>query len=215
MSNVRRVTAPLDPIAVEAELAAYYDNEGDGRLSRPMDSQRLAARERFLESLAAGPRRRVLEVGSGPGRDAIAFLEAGHWYVAVDLSIEHARRCRATGASVVLASARRLPFTDASFDALWSMSTLMHVPESAIGSALAELARVLAPGGTAAIGVWGGVDVEAYSPENREAGRAPRLFSRRSDERWRSMLATLGIVEAFETWGDDAEFRYQWAVVRR
>lgn len=209
------MTAPLDPIAVEAELASYYDREGDLRLSQPVDPQRLAARERFLASLAAVHPRRVLEIGSGPGRDAVAFLEAGHRYVAVDLSIEHARRCRATGAAVVLASARVLPFADASFDALWSMSTLMHVPESAIGAALAELARVLAPGGTAAIGVWGGVDVEAHSPEDRAAGRAPRLFSRRSDDRWRSMLAALGTVEAFETWGDDAEFRYQWAVVRK
>ncbi|HUS21357.1 MAG TPA: hypothetical protein VMZ66_05005, partial [Aeromicrobium sp.] len=79
-----------------------------------------------------------------------------------------------------------------------------------------ELSRVLKPGGVAAIGVWGGRDVEDYSREDQVAGRTPRLFCRRSDERWRSMLGAIGSVEVFETWrDDDHDFYYQWATVRR
>lgn len=177
-----------DPADVEAELAAYYDDEGDERLRRPIDPRRLAARDRFIASLAISGAQCILEVGSGPGRDAARFIEAGYRHVAVDLSIEHARRCQTTGAQMVRASVRGLPFRDASFDSVWTMSTLMHVPDSAIAVALSELSRVLRPGGTAAIGVWGGADVEEYSREDRVAGRTPRLFSRRSDQRWRSML---------------------------
>ena len=113
------------------------------------------------------------------------------------------------------ASVRHLPFRTAAFDSVWSMSTLMHVPDSAIATALSEVARVLKPGGAAAIGVWGGRDVEGYSREDQVAGRTPRLFSRRSDERWRSMLGAIGNVEVFETWrDDDHDFYYQWATVR-
>jgi SAM-dependent methyltransferase len=205
----------LDPAEVEAALAAFYDQEGDERSSRPIDPRRVAARDAFLDSLSTGARRSILEIGSGPGRDATAFIDAGHRYVAIDLSIEHARRCQTRGAHVALASARGLPFPAASFDAVWTMSTLMHVPDSAIGVALAEVSRVLRSGGTAAIGVWGGPDVEDHSNDDVRQGRPPRLFSRRSSERWKSMLAVVGTVEEFETWGGDDDFFYQWAVVRR
>ncbi|MBW8826678.1 MAG: class I SAM-dependent methyltransferase [Acidobacteria bacterium] len=206
---------PLDPVQVEAALASYYDQEGEERLTRSVDPRRQAARDGFLASLSTGVPRAVLEIGAGPGRDTTAFLDAGHRYVAVDPSIEHARRCHRTGAPVVLASARQLPFPTASFDAVWTMSMLMHIPNSAIDLALAEVTRVLVPGGIAALGVWGGPDVENHSQDEVRNGRPPRLFSRRSNERWRSMLADVGSVEAFETWGGDVDFFYQWAVVRK
>jgi SAM-dependent methyltransferase len=94
------------------------------------------------------------------------------------------------------------------------MSTLMHVPNEAIAGALAELRRVLAPGALAAVGVWGGPDVEHHS--DIDVLDPPRFFSRRSDDRWRSLLATLGSIEEFATRGrDGSAFWYQWAVVRR
>jgi SAM-dependent methyltransferase len=204
-----------DAEVIEAELASYYDDEGDERLSRPIEPERLRARDCVLRALAQAEPKSVLEVGSGPGRDAAAFIDAGHRYVAVDLSIQHAKRCRSTGGAVARASVRRLPFRASCFDLIWTMSTLMHVPDSAIDLALSELSRVLKPGGMAAIGVWGGPDVEERSETDRLPGKQARFFSRRSSERWRSMLAAVGRVDAFETWGDDDKFFYQWAVVTR
>jgi SAM-dependent methyltransferase len=199
----------LDPRAVELDTAAFYDAEGEARASRPLDPRRVAAREELLASL--GPSSRVLEVGSGPGRDAVAFVEARHRYAAVDLSFEHARRCGATGAPAVQASVRHLPFPTGAFDAVWTMSTLMHVPDGAIEGALAEIGRVLAPGGVLVAGVWGGADVVEW--DERPSGR--RLFDRRSDARWRSLLATVGSIEAYESWTYDGAFdAYQWSVVR-
>lgn len=204
----------LDPDAVEADLVAYYDGEGDDRLQREVNPRREGGRTTFVASLPAGSR--VLEIGSGPGRDARAFLDAGHRYTAIDLSFEHIRRCRDQGAPVARASVRQVPFRDRSFDAVWTMSTLMHVPETAIAGVLGEVWRVLAPGGVLVAGVWGGRDEERTSDRDAETGRPPRLFSRRSDERWRAMLATVGAVETFEVWRyDETDFVYQWAIVRR
>jgi SAM-dependent methyltransferase len=199
----------LDPRQVEADTARYYDAEGDLRCNRPLDARRVAAREGFLASLE--PTRRVLEIGSGPGRDATAFVDAGHDHVAVDLSIEHLRRCARTGALAVQASARHLPFRSNAFDATWTMSTLMHIPDSAIDEALDEIGRVLTPNGALAVGVWGGLDAEEW--DERDAGR--RLFARRTDERWRSMLDRVGVVETIESWSyEGAADTYQYAVVR-
>jgi ubiquinone/menaquinone biosynthesis C-methylase UbiE len=78
------------------------------------------AREAILAALAPAPGDELLEVGCGGGlllRDA---LTAGARVTGVDHSpdmVELARG-RAPGAEVVLAAAERLPFPDASFDAI-------------------------------------------------------------------------------------------------
>jgi SAM-dependent methyltransferase len=201
-----------DVRAVERALAAYYEQEASDRAKRPIDPQRVGARSRFVARLE-GRRPRILEVGVGPGRDAVSFLAEGIPVVGVDLSVEHAQRAGSTGAHAVVATVRRLPFDNSAFAALWTMSTLMHVPNEAIADALVELRRVLAPGALAAVGVWGGPDVERH--RGIDVFEPPRFFSLRSDERWRSLLSTLGSVEDFETWGGRSnDFWYQWAIVR-
>lgn len=196
---------------VERDLAAYYDQEAEERANRELIAERLNARAAFI---AAHRERgvRLLEVGTGPGRDAGAFVDSGMSTFGVDLSPEFARYAARADVAMANATVRALPFRDESFDLLWSMSTLMHVPDSAIDLALAELRRVLRPGGVAALGVWGGEDRAELLPNKY----GPRYFCRRSDTRWQAMLASLGEVEEFDTWhraGED--FYYQWAVVRR
>ena len=60
-------------------------------------------------------------------------------------------------ATALSADATRLPFADGSFDAVIAAEILEHVPDDA--AALAEVARVLRPGGTVA------VTVPAWLPE--------------------------------------------------
>lgn len=202
----------MDAGQIERDLAAYYDQEADERAGRELIAERVAARTAFLAAHAR-PGARLLEVGTGPGRDAGAFVAAGLATFGVDLAPEFARYAARTGAAMANATARALPCRDAAFDLLWSMSTLMHIPDGAIEDALRELRRALRPGGVAAIGVWGGADVE-----ERLAGTydPPRYFCRRSDDRWRDLLGILGDVASFETWRrEDEVFYYQWAVVRR
>lgn len=210
------MSEPLDPVAVERDLAAFYDLEGPGHLERAVDPRREQARRAFVERLAGIPAPTVLEVGPGPGRDAAAFVAAGIRHVGLELSLGHARLCARTGSLVVAGSVRAVPLVAHAVAAVWSMSTLMHVPNSAIEPALAELARTVVPGGLMAIGVWGGIDDESPSAHDlRFDDRPARLFSRRSDATWVGLLSTIGTLESFETWGADEEFHYQLAVLHR
>ena len=80
----------------------------------------------------------VLEVGCGRG----AFQDLVAHYVGVDLS-EHVARY--LHKPFFCASATALPFHDNSFDAIWSIHVLEHVPDP--DQALLEMRRVLKPNG--------------------------------------------------------------------
>lgn len=73
----------------------------------------------------------------------------------VDISEATLRRAHqsVTGGALqsAVADVRALPFRDASFDAIYSMGTIEHFDETE--QAVAEMARVLRPGGRAIVGV--------------------------------------------------------------
>lgn len=92
--------------------------------------------------------RRVLDVGTGEGQIArVAVADGAELVVGVDptvaqLSVAHAR---GGGPTYARASAEALPFPDASFDAVVVCLVFEHIPDHE--PAIAEIARVLEPGG--------------------------------------------------------------------
>ncbi|WP_418286587.1 class I SAM-dependent methyltransferase [Halorubrum sp. DTA46] len=87
---------------------------------------------------------RLLDVGGGSGRAAAALT--GPDITVVDASVGMLSRARGVrGLSGVAGDAGRLPFRDASVDAITIVDAFHHLPDHA--AALREAARVLAPGG--------------------------------------------------------------------
>ena len=199
---------------MDADLAAYYDQDAGHRAHRAIDPRRVAYRERFATQLIAEKRKRLVEIGTGPGHDAAAFLAQGLAVSGVDLSAEHVRLCRAAGVDAYASSVMHLPFRAESFDAGWSMSTLVHVPDTEFDAAVGEIRRVLTAGSPIAIGLWGGKDWEG--PKEDDEIYPQRFFSFRSHDRLQEMLGRHGVLEHFETWSPDgpARWSYQWALLR-
>ncbi|MFL5280068.1 MAG: class I SAM-dependent methyltransferase, partial [Rhodopila sp.] len=79
--------------------------------------------------------------------DAVAGIDQAKVYVAY-------ARARNTDPRITLqqADARALPFADASFDRAFSMLVLQFIPDAP--RAVAEMRRVVRPGGTVAAAVW-------------------------------------------------------------
>jgi ubiquinone/menaquinone biosynthesis C-methylase UbiE len=115
--------------------------------------------ERRVELIdAMGPFRggRLLDVGCGNGAQTLRLLDRFDEVVAIDVVPEHLEtlsanlppgaRCR-----TVLYDGGRMPFADASFDAVLSIETLEHVADE--DRTLAEMHRVLVPGGTLVVSV--------------------------------------------------------------
>jgi len=100
----------------------------------------------------------VLEVGCGSGVHARLLAEAGARVTAVDLTptaVAMTRRrleLHGLDATVLEADAEELPLPGASFDFVWSWGVLHHSADT--DRALAEVARVLRPGGRVALMVY-------------------------------------------------------------
>ena len=99
---------------------------------------------------------RVLDVGTGPGYLALAaarLVGPDGAAVGIDASPEMVERARvraaraAADATYLVASAADLPFDDGSFDVVVSRLVLHHLTGELTGLALAEMLRVLRPGG--------------------------------------------------------------------
>lgn len=207
----------MDPDALARDLAEYYDREAMARALRPIQPERIERRRAFIERLLHEGRSHLVEVGTGPGIDALPFIEARMSVAGVDLSDEHVRLARTVGVDAYRASVLALPFADASFDAGWTMSTLLHVPNEHCDDALREIGRVLADGAPLAVGLWGsGTEHNVEALMEADTIEPKRFFSRRSDANLRAMLSILGDIESFETWNTgEGTWTYQFAIVRR
>lgn len=101
-------------------------------------------------TVVSGVRGRALEVGVGVGANW-AYLPQSISYAGIDpdpFMIERARRHaaeRGLEIELVQAGAERLPFADASFDTVFTTLTLCTI--AGVPQALAEVQRVLRPGG--------------------------------------------------------------------
>lgn len=104
---------------------------------------------------------RLLDLGCGAGRHACEALRLGARVVAYDLDATSVKDTfvllSALGGpgSAVNGDALNLPFDTGSFDRIIASEVLEHIPSDT--GALAELVRVLRPGGTIAVTVprWG------------------------------------------------------------
>ena len=132
----------------EAEARAFYDRYGRKLdWGEPFEG---AAKRLALGRAAARPGERALEVGIGCGHAlAHLVLEGAGLVVGVDLSrtmLDLGRR-RAPQARLVRGSILRLPLAPGAFDLVLSSYLLDLLPLGDVDRALAELARVVAPGG--------------------------------------------------------------------
>lgn len=134
-------------------------NDAELVLAEYADESRLAVRAAAWQNVAgARPREEafraiaeirpgnVLEVGCGRGELAARVAhELDATVIAIDQSPRMVEIAREAGVDARIADVQHLPFDDASFDCVVAAWMLYHVPD--VDRGLAELARVLRPGG--------------------------------------------------------------------
>jgi SAM-dependent methyltransferase len=195
--------------AARSATVRAYDASATDYLERTQELPAAIASAigRFVRVVPPGSR--VLEVGSGSGRDALALEQAG-------LSV---RRTDITPAFVDLLRARgqvadRLdPLVDdladpatpeAAYDGVWADASLLHVDREDLPTVLARLARATRPGGGLFVSVKEG-DGEDWSIHGNVT--APRFFTFWREEPLRSALEAAGwsVREVVRTEGSERE----------
>jgi ubiquinone/menaquinone biosynthesis C-methylase UbiE len=103
--------------------------------------------------------KKMLEVGVGMGTDFLQWVRSGAEAYGIDLTPEGVRHTLTrlelyglTAKEVRVADAESLPYSDNMFDLVYAWGVIHHSPNTE--KALAEIVRVLKPGGTAKIMVY-------------------------------------------------------------
>ena len=132
--------------AYDAVAAVYADLFQDTLDDRPAERGLLAA---FAEVVRRGPAGPVADLGCGPGHIAAHLRRLGLPVLGVDQSAAMLAigRARYPEVRFTLGSIIRLGLADGSCRRVLSRSSVIHLPPALLPAALAEIARVLAPGG--------------------------------------------------------------------
>lgn len=144
--NADRPGLDKDPSAIASmfdRVAARYDIVNDLlSLGQTKRWRRIVA-----ETIAAKPGERVLDLAAGTGTSSVPLIAAGAEVISADFSLGMLQQGRRQYPHVqfIAADALRLPFADASFDVATISFGLRNVSD--LDQALAELRRVVRPGG--------------------------------------------------------------------
>ncbi len=171
MGAVTRATLakrPDDVARMFDAVAEHYD-----RTNAVMTfGQERRWRRLVATALELGPGTRVLDLAAGTGASSLPFATAGAHAIACDFSLGMLAvgRRKHPDVTFVAGDALRLPFRDGAFDAVTISFGLRNVADVPV--ALAELARVTAPGGRLAV-------LETSHPPSAVLARLNRVYVER------------------------------------
>jgi SAM-dependent methyltransferase len=160
---------------IKNSLVKSYDTNARLRDKGDLDSWKIEERINFYALLKKERKASLLEIGAGNGRDGHYFKQNDLQVICIDLSPEMVETCKEKGLEARVMDFYHLDFPDQSFDAVWSMNCLLHVPKNDLPVVLSEIKRVLKPKGLFYVGVYGGYDFEGIWDEDTYTPK--RFFS--------------------------------------
>lgn len=145
--------------ATAAQLDAFKQAQKQGWAHfTPLEAITTSSAARLVTHARIHTGQRVLDVACGTGVVAITAARAGARVTALDLTPELLARARDNARIAAVdvewheGDVEQLPFPDASFDVVVSQYGHMFAPRPDV--AVAEMLRVLTPGGTIAFSTW-------------------------------------------------------------
>jgi SAM-dependent methyltransferase len=182
---------------IQEQLVKSYNVHAEERDGMEISEWKIRVRSEYLQLLQESGARRLLELGAGPGRDSYYFKHEGLTVTSTDLSPEMVRLCRAKGLDARMMDFRQLDFPDTSFDGIYALNCLLHLPKKDLPAVLKEIRRVLKPDGLFFMGVYGGKNSEGVWENDHYEPK--RFFAMYSDTNLLQAVEDVFRVVRFET----------------
>jgi SAM-dependent methyltransferase len=196
-------------------LREAYDRDAQRRDESKMEAWKAVERDQFLKRLLGECKRSLLEIGSGPGRDAKLFQDQGLDVVCIDLSPEMVKRCQAKGLTAYVMDMSDLQFPTNKFDAIYALNSFLHLSKAEMSAVLRRIALVLKPSGLFFLCLYGGENFEGIW--EKDACTPRRFFSFYGDDDLRQIVGETFEILSFDTisLGNDANLHFQSLTVRK
>ena len=197
------------------DLRVAYSRESAAQRDKvEKDSWKVAERQQFLALLQRENRQTLLEIGAGTGTDSLFFQNNGLRVICTDLSPAMVELCREKGLEAHVMDFLSLDFPLASFEALYALNCLLHVPTNVLPAVLGKLQQLLRPGGLFFLGVYGGVEEKEGIAEH-DWHNPPRFFAWHTDEFMKQVTAPFFELVSFKTIAlEDPAWPFQAMVLR-
>lgn len=144
----------------------------------------------FIQKFADAVHGTVLNIGCGAGHDGLLLKSLGVVQIGIDASEAMVHLTESRGIKARLGDMLSLQFRDERFDGVWSYMTHVHLPKQQLELGIAEIARVLKPGGWMALGMQEGTG-ESYKESS--GLKAPRWFALYTEQELRDVLEKYGL----------------------
>jgi SAM-dependent methyltransferase len=205
----------MDYQQVIVDLQRAYNRESASRRDQEKkDDWKVAERQHFLDLLKQEGKQRLLEVGAGTGTDSLFFQKNGMHVVCTDLSPAMIELCREKGLEAYVMDFLSLDFPPASFESLYAMNCLLHVPTRNLPVVLQNLQHLLSPGGLFFLGVYGGNEEEGV--HENDWHNPPRFFAHHTDAFMRQAVSPFFEIVSFKTIPiENPAWHFQSMVLRR
>ncbi|MBR9683779.1 class I SAM-dependent methyltransferase [Candidatus Woesearchaeota archaeon] len=96
--------------------------------------------QRFIDLLQG---KKILDLGCGSGDHSLYYKNKGLDVTSIDLSEEMLELCKEKGLNTYLMDIENLEFKSESFDGIWAVTSLLHIPKSRLTEVIKNLNLLL------------------------------------------------------------------------
>ena len=183
----------------EVQTGEYYERNAASYFHATRRTDLSALYEPFLGQIPSGGR--ILDAGSGSGRDTLAFLRRGYKVSAFDASPALcALSTRLTGVATRVLRFQEV-IDEGEYDGIWACASLLHVPEPELTDSIGRLIRALKPRGVLYMSFKRGM--------GDRVSNDGRFFSDMTTERITRILENVPDARLGNTWATAGEGKFR------
>jgi SAM-dependent methyltransferase len=197
-------------------LRASYDGQVQSREAMTTSDWKINERLDFLTIAKQEGVKTILELGAGPGKDSVFFQANGFDVMCTDLSPEMVKLCQQKGLKASVMDLGHIEFPANSFDAVYAVNCLLHIPKQEFSVSMEGILNVLKPNGLFYLGLYGGYDFEGIWTDDTYEPK--RFFTFYEDDVLQAEVAKHFRVESFKrvlVADDDDKLHFQSMLLRK